>query len=354
MKKNFAKKIALVIAFLLIFVNVFMLSSCTGTVSEIPDGAVDWTLSKDMKTLTNETEGVAYTLYESFPFVFNAVGDVYVYCDTVTWFLNDNYSPSSVVYRPIKYCGVVWIELDGARYYYVTEKGKAMLETLRNGEAGSYHLRRENSEYYQSEEVDKSIISNGDSDLRNGVNVEKINVGLLDNYDAYYIEAFDELGQFSYNYAAVFTQDDNDFLYVNLADIDHQLLNEYGRIHYDGLGEINVTHLNSRNILEMRSCISGEIEYLYTMYEYEIDELYEYENDAAYDVLVVLSSLIFWMSVVFVGFILPLPFLVLGFSLAFIKKLGRPKYWLWVSAFALLWIAFAILFSLIIIVIILI
>ena len=359
MKKNSIKKLALALAMLLILVTVFALSSCTMPedyyVEQLPEGAVDWTLSGDIETLTNETEGVEYKLYKSFPFVFVPLGDVYVYCDTVAWNLNDNFSPKSHVYRPIEHMGVVWVEFEGARYYYASESGRAHLEALQNGEIGSYRLHEENGNY-REKEVSKVLIGYANSDLKNGVNVEKINVGLLDNYYAYYIEAFDTSNQFSYNYAAVFTKDHSEFWYIKLSEIDHQLINEYGRINYDMLEEISVTRLNSSNTLSIRSCINGGVESQYTTYEYELYELMDDYEEPVEDMTgaIILSTVFFWIAVFAVGFVFPLPFIILGCALAFIKKLGRPKYWLAVAAFALLWMLAAALFSLIIILIILI
>lgn len=359
MKKNSIKKYALALAMLLVFVSVFALSSCTMPedyyVEQLPEGAVDWTLSDDIETLTNETEGVEYKLYKSFPFVFGTIGTVYVYCDTVYGNFGGDYRPNSSVYRPINECGIVWIELGGARYYYATESGRAHLEALQNGEIGSYRLHEENGNY-REKEVSKVLIGYANSDLKNGVNVEKINVGLLDNYSAYYIEAFDASNQFSYNYAAVFTKDHSEFLYVKLSEIDHQLINEYGRINYDRLEEISVTRLNSSNTLSIRSCINGGVESQYTTYEYELYELMDDYEEPVEDMTgaIIVSTVFFWIAVFVVGFVFPLPFIILGCALAFIKKLGRPKYWLAVAAFALLWMLAAALFSLIIILIILI
>ena len=352
MKKNLTKRIALALALILIAISAFALSSCTSY--DLPEGAVDWTLSEDFKTLTNETDGTVYKSCEPWPFVYALVGDVYVYCDRVTWNLSESYSPEFGVYRLINSKDFVWLESGETRYYFATDEGEEQIDALKNGKIGSYRLREENSDYYYVQKVDKSVISNADFKLRKGVDVENINVALLDNHKAYYIEAFDELNQIYYNHAAVFTRDDREFIYVNLDSIDQQVINEYGRINYDMLCEIEIVRLDSDDNWSIRSCILEGKECTYSMYEYEIDELSEYGNDDIYDVLVVCSLIIFWLSVVVVGFILPLPFIALGFSLAFIKKLGRPKYWISVSAFALLWMLFAALFSLIIILIILI
>ena len=352
MKKNLTKRIALALALILIAISAFALSSCTSY--DLPEGAVDWTLSEDFKTLTNETDGTVYKSCEPWPFVYALVGDVYVYCDRVTWNLSESYSPEFGVYRLINSKDFVWLESGETRYYFATDEGKEQIDALKNGKIGSYRLRKENIDYYQPFEVHKGLIAQADANLKNGIDVENINVGLLDNYNAYYIEAFDPERNISYNYAAVFTVDNYDFLYVKLSEIDHQLINEYGRIHYDKLDEINVTHLNSSSTYQMRSYINEPLEYSDITYEYEGDMLQSDNEDISYAVIVVGSMTFFWTAVVVIGFIAPIPLIALGCALAFIKKLGRPKYWLWVAAFALLWMLFAALFSLIIILIILI
>ncbi len=352
MKKNLTKRIALALALILIVISAFALSSCTSY--DLPEGAVDWTLSDDFKTLTNETDGIVYKECQPWPFVYEVSGDVYVYCDRVQWNLSDSYSPTFSVYRLMNSKDIVWLDDGNARYYFATDEGIAHIKALENGKIGSYRLREEHKEYYQQFDVHKGLITKANANLRNGVDVEKINVGMIDNCDVYYIEAFDAEDNIYFNYAAVFTKDAVDFYYVKLSDIDPQLINEYGRINYDKLSEITVTRLDSSSTYQMRSYISGPTEYLDEMYVYESDELETDYEDVDYTAVVIGSMAFFWSAVVVIGFIAPIPLIALGCALAFIKKLGRPKYWLTVAAFALLWMLFAALFSLIIILIILI
>ena len=89
-------------------------------------------------------------------------------------------------------------------------------------------------------------------------------------------------------------------------------------------------------------------EYRYTDYVYEASEL---ESDVE---LVEGYLVLFWIGYAVLGFIFPLPFLVIGLILAFIKKLGKRKYWLAVSGSALLWLAVAIVLAVVLAVVILI
>lgn len=355
MKKNFIKKIALALALLLVALSMLALSSCTSSdVYDLPDGAVDWTLSDDFKTLTNETDGIEYKLYCDFPSTINVFGEVYVYYDDVEYsFTEGDYVSYSSVYRPAENKDVVWLDFGGSRYFYVTENGEKHLDALFGGDIETYRLRLEGSFNYKMSNVHEAIINRADGNLSNGVNVVQIDTRYIDNSTPYYVEAFDETDSFSYDYAVIFSENGNDYLYVKLSDLDPRALDQYGRIEYNSGIEITATRLNDDDTADIKNIIDGYEECLDPYYTFEADEfLYVYDEDSAG--FVVFSLVLFWFALVAVGFVLPLPFLALGFALAFIKKLGRPKYWLAVSAFALLWMLSAALFALVIILILLI
>lgn len=350
MKKNLTKKVALALALVLIAFNVFALSSCTS--SSLPAGAVDWTLSDDFKTLTNETDGIEYELYDSNPSVFNHRQYAYVYCDVVCRDFAEGYYDESNVYTLTDNKDIVWLDFDGERYYYVTKDEKLKLDMLRNGQTGKCYIRGGADGKFRVASVPSSIINEANSDLKLNVNTEIIDSRILDNYNYYYIERFDSTKSISARYAVVFAKDDIDYLYVRLSDLSPNALDQYGMIDFSSGEMITLVHIRQETVSSLIKTINSGYMSTEVFYTYEIDQI-PYNQDY-YTEAVTSSMILFWVAVVVIGFIIPFPFFVLGCTLAFIKKLGRPKYWLTVAAFALLWMLFAALFSLIIILIILI
>ncbi len=363
MKKNYIKILALAVSLLLVFINLFTLSACTSSSDseffKYSDEAVDWEISKDFKTLTNKTEGIEYEQYDTPTLPLNVLGSIYVSYDKIIKESSKGQS-SSPVYQTLREDGIVWLVLDGIYYYYVTDDGRAYLDGLVNRKYDKFIVRNVDSDcYHTGKELSSKIINDLNSDLSDGINVEEIDSRFLDNYKfCYYIVSFDPRRQFCCFYGALFTNDYNDFLYVRLDSLDAKALDREGRLNFNSGEMITVTHLNKDYVLEMRKVTGSEGQTLGQYYYYEQDRIMishlndEPEQDMTG--IVIFSSVFFWVAVFVVGFVFPLPFFVLGCALAFIKKLGRPKYWLWVAAFALLWMLFAALFSLIIILIILI
>ena len=331
MKKNIIK-ISVALAVLLLIINIFAVSAFAANVpskTEEPDQYVstDWTLSSDGDELVNETEGITYTLYTSEVYLSAVPTKIYKYSENL-----GNYYNNLTVERPYNYTYAVWL----GRYeesYYVTEEGRAYLDSFIAGQIGSYRIKKH--DYYVKDPLTKSFIDDANNALKNNKNVREVDSRILDNCASYYIKAFDQTGCFSYTYGAIFELSKNDYWYVNTRDLPIEILEYDGSINYDSAATIKMTRVNYQTV---DSYVNHRpMEKVRSQYVYEFGEVENYDDE-----LYAFSIFVVWFDLIIAGFIGPIPFFVVGLVLAFSKKFGKHKYWLTVSALALLWILLAI------------
>ena len=88
----------------------------------------------------------------------------------------------------------------------------------------------------------------------------------------------------------------------------------------------------------------ADMSYIYSEYVYENNGSATVETDD-------MGYWVFLWIVYFVCFLLPpVPLIIVGFILPFIKKLGKPKYWFIFMAFALLWLIAALILAVLMII----
>lgn len=329
MKKNIIR-ISVALVVLLLLANIFAVSAFaanTPSRSEEPDHRilVDWTLSSDGDELVNETEGITYTLYTPDVYLSPVSACVYIYSEKL-----DVYDYSQQLERPYDYNYAVWLGRS-TKTYYVTEEGREYLDSFIAGQIGSYRI---NSGYnkYIVDPLSESFINSANKALKNNKNVIEVDSRILDNCDFYYIEAFDQTGCFSYTCGAIFELSEYSYWYVNTRDLPDDALYSNGTINYDSASTIKMTYVNYNTIYPYVNAPS--IESLPRQFAHEFSSV---DND-----FYVFSLLVIWFDLIIAGFIAPIPFFVVGLVLAFSKKFGKHKYWLTVSALALLWILLAI------------
>ena len=86
----------------------------------------------------------------------------------------------------------------------------------------------------------------------------------------------------------------------------------------------------------------SEIESFNCEYSHESDKIYAELREQENEDNAVVYTISFYFFFVILGFIVPIPFMVLGFVLPMIKKLGKPKYWYVISVLAFLWMVVAL------------
>lgn len=192
-----------------------------------------------------------------------------------------------------------------------------------SSEAPEYLVR---DMYYQEVPFDVSLLESLDELASMGT--ESF---LIDVRDLAYVNCYEILIRQVYEetvYGAIYVMDGS-YYYLNYVNLGNQHFDAYGEFSYRS-GEVMLTKADT-----YRAAIESN---LLPLTE---DYTYEYESEAIFSDDI--STPLFWIGFVLLGFIAPIPFLILGFVLSRAKKLGCPRYWRIISYIAIIWLALAAL-----------
>lgn len=296
--------------------------------------AVDWTLENDGDVLINEDERISYFYYDPGISLCLIPENIYVYAEN----MGVGYYFPAEIESNLDFKEVVWLDDTYGYTFYATAAGREHMERFLQGEIGGIYLRHSVSNYAR---VNNSFVNS----LNTLTDKKNFDVRYLKDFDFYELQAWDSTGTFSYVYGVVY-QIYDEYWYLNYTELGNQYFDANGEFSYRR-GEVSMKRVPSPLVDEMYAYCDNS-DYRHTVYVYEASEL-ESDIDLVEGYLV-----LFWIGYAVLGFIFPLPFLVIGLVLAFIKKLGKRKYWLAVSGSALLWLAVAIVLAVVLAVVILI
>ena len=334
MKRNFIKKLSVTLVVALLLVNLFVF----GVVAADDGEYVKWWLSDDQTQIVNETENITYNNVFYGKNLRPVSDEIFVYSQYLT---DDGAYYYDQVQANPDYPEVIWVDGYGYTEIFATDRGAADLKSFVNGNIGS--LRLEDRDGLVSD-ISEDLVAEWDAALRSDRNTEVFDViDIKPNgkkVEVYEIAAVDVTKTLAYSYGAVYRLS-GEYWYVNYADLANNYFDANGSFSYRS-GSIKMTRISDTS--ELGAVISNT-RYHYSEYTYEWNEPdYDYYEDNS-DGLMVL----FWIFYAIFIVIPPIPVIILGLILPFIKKLGKPKYWFALSAFALLWLIFAIALAILLI-----
>lgn len=333
MKKNFLKKTALALSF------VLLLSILFTTVVFAAEEYVKWEFSDDETVLKNVSEGINYSYFWNGT-VFCPDSDVeYTYAQSMMYcdvdYINVIASPN--------YKDAVWIyDPYGGVDVFVTEKGAADLDAFVSGSIGSLAVENADGERAY---ISMDMVENWNEALRNDEDVETFDVRDIKpagmKVEVFDVIARDESSTFAYQYGAIYRLSDGNYWYVNFADLENNCFDANGNLSYRG-GSIEMVLITDVTTLE---------EVLASMSYRDVEYYYEWEGEPYLDEdYRDVFTILFWMIYVILVIAPTVPLMVLGVVFANLKKLGKPKYWYSLTAFAALWLIVAILLAIILII----
>lgn len=264
------------------------------------DGYVIWKLSKDGNTLTGN--GKAYTYYETDIRSRIVTGKNYFYANGVDSKEGYNY------YRVTSYeksGDIVW--LDSADFIYVTEEGRAHLDSFYSGESVEYVLYDRGAECaVNADLIDELAHASGKR--------ETFSLPSLARYDEYVINATDSKGIVGYPVASVFCINDS-LYYVDHEKLDNSYFDSYGDLSFrqGSIELVRLEGLTERKVINVIN--SASYPYYESEYEFDYEEYQE-------------TSIGFVWSL----FVCPAGGIAAGVILPQSKKLGKPKKWYAVAA----------------------
>lgn len=331
-------------AVLLLSLTVLLLASCTPTEDDLssmfdPSDAVVWEVSEDGKTIVGGGKTYKHI----------TIADKYVFAPTAEHtFYNwvelpfDNYEYVSL--SSYAQSGeIIWANGNNGRVrIYATEDGNASLKSFFNSPLKSFHFFEKSNTNYRSylgmEELDAF------EDLRrSGVTARIVNVSVLEDVPCYRISAYDEYEVFRYDCCAIYAYE-GELYYLNYLDLDNSYFDADGNFSYRS-GQVTLTRLEE-HVKETAEALIDGVQYRPYESTYEADDYYEdayddyFDNDDDYDEDVYYDSdlfVLFWFAFVLLGFVAPIPFLVLGLTLPRSAKRNYPRYWYSVAVAAAVW-----------------
>jgi hypothetical protein len=167
-----------------------------------------------------------------------------------------------------------------------------------------------------------SLIRAMDQAVTEQAALRTVSVTELTYLPRYEITAHDSEKIFSTPYGVVYEWKDGSYYYVNYWTLDNSHFDANGNLSYRE-GVVTLTLLDA-------SLTSQFVETLGEKMDHYVDMELEAEPTD-------FPIVIFWIFFIFVGFFLPIPFVVLGVVFANRKKWGYPNYWYTVVATGGLW-----------------
>ena len=267
---------------------------------------VEWELSEDGGELRRD-DGRVYYLLEDEIGVYQYVFKAYCFANEV---------PYGTIYATHSDSEIVWVEqmYENPRFYATEEGYKQFLELI---EGRTEKFRFNFDGYMDTEILADGFITALDAYVGVGTAVT-VDVKELRNTERYDVVATDESETFGLTHGAVYRAE-GAYYYLNYAELPNNFFDADGNFSYRG-GEVTLTLLDST----LESAVNAALE---TLMERDMENVWE---DDSFDFGAVeyteTSMVVFWIFYALIGFILPLPILILGIVLANRRKY-RSKYW---------------------------
>ena len=330
MKMNNIRKISLALA-------LVMIIACLLSIGALADNkpttvVTSWTQSEDKSQLKNNTDGRVYDLYYTDIPIYDVPSIVYVFANNI---YTSDYYWSTLCQNP-DYKEAVWAFGNYQNDIFVTAQGKKDLDDFLAGDIGSFWLIDQSPQYRAA--LSKENVAALDKALHDGVNTQNFEVKDIipsNKRFVYEIHAMDKSETFTYAYGAIYQLGADEYWYVNYFELSNEYFNADGQFSYRS-GSVTMTRLEDA---EAVSALIASADYCDTKYFYEDDgsKSGTMESDDT-------GSWIFlWVAYVVFILLPPIPVIAVGAILPHIKRIGKPKYWYILMAFAILWLVAAIL-----------
>lgn len=301
-------------AFLLVLV---IASSLSIGVAASDEDFVEWEMSYDGNKLSRDDGRVYYLLDEAGLYLYTH--RVYCFEDEVIY---------GNVYATHRDAEIVWIDFQGERSFYATEKGYGYIRAILDGESDNFRFAIDNMLY--TDLLADGLISELDSYAAevtgaNGVVFDVSDLEYTMRYDLVIIDETDTVGCI---YGALYYIEEV-YYYLNYSELPNHYFDADGNFSYRK-GEVTLAPLDEM----LTSAVLGALD---TLSDYDMEYVWE---DDSFDFGVVeyndMSIVVFWIFYAILGFVAPAIIGVIGIVLAN-KRKYRSKYWYVMSGMAGAW-----------------
>ena len=309
------------------FLLVLMLAASLSVSVFAEDELVEWSLSSDGTTLTRDDGRVYYLIGEE--------PGVYIYNFTTYIFANS--VPYGTIFATHRDSEIVCIDSSYEEpRIYATQKGYEYIKALTEGTASKYRLNTNG--YYDTDLLPDAFVASLDAYEDIGYTVT-IDVKDLKNLSEaiYEVVATDETETLGFVHGAIYLIQGS-YYYLSYEDLPNNFFDADGNFSYRK-GEVNVVLLEETLTAATDSA-------LYTLKQQPMDNVWE---DDSFDFGAVDSDetnmVVFWIFYSLIGFVAPLPILIVGVVLANRRKY-KSKYWYVMSGTAGAWILLSVILML--------
>ena len=233
---------------------------------------------------------------------------------------------------------------DGYSFVFVDDTGKKILDDFVAGKDCIYYLEDFGKTYTV---IEKSLVNLLDREYNNysSINTVRMDAWMLKDGEAFEITSHDATETKAYQYGAIFKMPDGKFYYLPFKDLDNSHFDADGYFSYRS-GEVKLIKLDGDSLTRVKSALSSMetrqktnvyetfvIKGVYDVYGEKIEDDYDFGETSD-----VGTEILFWVSFIFVGFIVPIIPLAIGLIFPRLKSLGKNRYWYIVAGFAAMWL----------------
>ncbi len=239
---------------------------------------------------------------------------------------DDDYQYYSYVYATSPQSDLVWLIFEDTAYYYATKEKLAELKQYLNGKSADFRIQKGEQIASFTKDDLTSVLKYVYSD-----DAKRITTGVTTLASVPRIEVLmrDKSGSLSYVYATIYCMNGH-YYFVDHTQLDNSYFDANGNFSYR-TGTIDVVPLmgDAKTLVSNAEAALTDREIVHT---YEDDTLHE---PVAYPI-------VFWIFLVFFGFLIPMPLLIVGLVLPHSSKRGYPKYWYRLAICAGVWLVLSI------------
>ena len=345
-KNNFIK----ILSFILCLV---MLAGCfafTASAQEEEYTAVEWSLDEDLEYINGNHK--RYKRYYVKGAFYSDAINKFSFMNEVAY--KDTYCQ---VFGDSAYPHIVWVKKpDNYNLVFTDATGRDILDSFIAGTDCVYYLERFDQSDYATlyAKIGDNVVELLNEKYGKAEDLEWIDVTELGESEIFEITVHDKTESKAYQHGAIYIMPDGRYYYLCFDGLDNSHFDADGYFSYRW-GNVQVLELDEFTRARVDECASSMVYKEYnTVYENYVVNGYcdiygnpiKSEEDPKSRVLYII---LFYVSGIILGIVFPAVLLILGLSLEKSEKTGMARCWRVMSAASAVWILFATLFLLFVI-----
>ena len=216
---------------------------------------------------------------------------------------------------------------------YVTAAGRASLNALQDDRAATYRIKTGSTYYDASAPLDGAVLS----EIKKGTETKSFDVRTLQDKIVGNVFGYDGTGAFSCNYGGVYAVS-GEYYYIHYMTLGNQYFDADGEFSYRS-GTVEAIKMTDEQAQHVATLLS---------HAEDAGSEIVFEADGDFDEATEKGAIfLFVVFAVLIGFVLPLPLLIVSICMARSAKRGHPTYWYGLTAVCGAWMLVMLLIMII-------